>query len=278
MKMVIAGRGWLAVRGARLFAMLAHLQPGGARLVCVPTASDGVEPTWRPSLREEARANGWPCVDRIAEAGLGPSDLLLSLQFDRIVHDAELGGARALNLHFSLLPRHRGSLSCFWPIAARDEVAGVTLHELTAEVDAGPIIAARSFPLPTFVTAGQLYRLFHSHGFELLAEQAEAVLTGTYPTRRQPAGGPPAHRRRDVEFTSLEITDFDRPAAAVRDSCLALVFPEFQVPTFRGRPVEQAYALPSGRTGHAVGDVVAQTERSALVRCADALVCFEFSG
>lgn len=276
MNVVIAGRGWLAVRGARLFAMLTQVGPGDGQVVCVPAATDGAEPPWRPSLREEARVNGWRCVDRVADAGLAPSDVLLSLQFDRLISGADLAGARALNLHFALLPRHRGSLSCYWPIAGRDEQAGVTLHELTAEVDAGPIVAARSFPLPTFLTAGQLYRLFHSHGFELLAQQAEAILAGTYAARPQPAAGQPAHRRRDVDFTLREITGFDRPAAEVRDSCLALIFPEFQVPTFRGRPVHHAYALPAGRDGHTVGEVVAQTERSVLVRCTDGLVCLEF--
>lgn len=280
MRIVIAGRGMLAVRGAHLFTLLAQVARADVDVGCVPSADDVGEDGWRPSLRRAARANGWTCHDGIAAAGLGPADLLLSLQHPDIIRMADLGGARAVNLHFSPLPRHRGSLSCYWPIIGRDETVGVTLHELVEKVDAGPVIAVRTFPLPEFVTAGELFRLFHDHAFELLTEHAAALLDGSYTARPQPDPEAPAHRRRDVDFSHAEITGFDRPAAAVRAECLAMIFPGFQVPTLRGRPVHNAYLLPvgDGRVGgHEVGAVVAETGQAAVVRCADGLVCFDYA-
>jgi methionyl-tRNA formyltransferase len=261
--------------------MLADVDGDGIVVVCLPIAADRrrAEPSWLPSLREAAQRHGWPVVEDVAEASLTPADLFLSLQFDRIVRIPDLGGARALNLHFSPLPRHRGSLSCVWPILQRDAEAGVTLHELTAQVDAGPVVATRTFPLPTSVTAGELYRIFHREGFALLAEHAVSALRGTYRARTQ-GDGPIAHRRADVDFGIREITEitsFAKSAAAVRDICLARIFPEFQLPRFHGRPVAAAYALYPHPLPGAVGDVVAQTATSALVRCADGLVAFEFA-
>lgn len=53
----------------------------------------------------------------------------------------------AINLHGSLLPRYRGRATAFWPLYHGDERSGVTAHLMTAELDAGPIVERRSFPL-----------------------------------------------------------------------------------------------------------------------------------
>lgn len=278
MKIVIAGRGRLAVRGAHLFSLLGSMNRDDVEIGCVVSAREGGSAGRRPSLRAAARGNGWPIYHRVSEIGLGPSDLLVSLQHPAIIRMADLGGARAVNLHFSLLPRHRGSLSCYWPIAGREDTAGVTLHELTAGVDAGPIIAARAFPLPSFTSAGQLFEMFHDHAFELLATHAGALLDGSYTAHSQADPGTPAHRRGAVDFSRAEITDFTRPAAVVRAECLAMICPEFQLPTFRGRPVCNAYLVPAAQSnGHEIGGVVAETKQAAVVACADGFVCFEYA-
>lgn len=277
MRVLVAGRGHLAVRGAHLLALLVQLRADGSAVECV-VPGDEPDDGWRPSLARTAEEEGWRSHRSIAEAALGPADLLVSLQYHKKIPVALLGGARAVNLHFSALPRHRGSLSCYWPIAERDETAGVTLHELTEELDAGPIIAARTFPLPGFITAGELFQAFHAHAFDLLAESAVSVLDGTYTSRPQPPGSGTAHRRRDVDFTRREI-DFTRPAAQVHDMVLAHAFPEFQLPLFRGRPVSRSVLPEVGALPSAVrpGEVIAQTRRAALVGCADGVIQLEFA-
>ena len=52
-----------------------------------------------------------------------------------------------LNVHPSLLPRHRGADPVASTILAGDERAGVTLMVMTAELDAGPIVGQWSVPL-----------------------------------------------------------------------------------------------------------------------------------
>ncbi|WP_086781657.1 formyltransferase family protein [Crossiella equi] len=275
MKVVIAGRGWLAVRGAQHFALLTKLTRPDAEIICVPTPP----PDDRlPALRQVAESNGWPCYREFREIDLGPADLVLSLQHPDIIRLPDLGGARAVNLHFSPLPRHRGSLSCYWPIVGRDRTTGVTLHELAARVDAGPVIATRYFALPEHTNAGQLSALFHEHGFELLAAEAESLLAGTYLARPQPADGVRAHRRSDVDFGRAELTDFDRPVLQVRAECLALVFPGFQLPTFQGRRVRDAHVLrvAAGPLAGLPGEVVAETKETAVLRCADGYLVLEF--
>ena len=53
----------------------------------------------------------------------------------------------ALNLHPSLLPRHRGASPIPATILAGDERTGVTLMRMDAGLDTGPIVAVREVPL-----------------------------------------------------------------------------------------------------------------------------------
>ena len=72
----------------------------------------------------------------------GPDGLLL-VAYGQLVPDDLLGiGQRApLNVHPSLLPRHRGAAPVASTILAGDKSAGVSLMVMTPELDAGPIVA-----------------------------------------------------------------------------------------------------------------------------------------
>jgi methionyl-tRNA formyltransferase len=52
-----------------------------------------------------------------------------------------------LNGHPSLLPRHRGPLPVAWAIREGEEEIGITFHRMDAELDTGPILSQRRYPL-----------------------------------------------------------------------------------------------------------------------------------
>lgn len=54
---------------------------------------------------------------------------------------------RMLNIHPSLLPSYPGLNTHARAIAARDPEAGVTVHEVTPELDAGPILGQARVPI-----------------------------------------------------------------------------------------------------------------------------------
>jgi UDP-4-amino-4-deoxy-L-arabinose formyltransferase/UDP-glucuronic acid dehydrogenase (UDP-4-keto-hexauronic acid decarboxylating) len=184
-----------------------------------------------------------PVHDRSERTGLGLGDVLLSLQHDRIVDCAALGGAAAYNLHFAHLPRYRGSLTSALPIRRGETQVGVTLHVLVPEVDSGPVIAQRAFELPPFCTAYDLYRLYHAHGFDLLKENLEALLSGNVVAVPQDDAAATTFYRSAVDFADTDLTDFDRTAVEVRDWLRSLIFPPSQYPMFRNRKVEGCYTL-----------------------------------
>ncbi|MCA9133337.1 MAG: hypothetical protein KDA45_09290 [Planctomycetales bacterium] len=64
-----------------------------------------------------------------------------------------LGG---INLHGSLLPRHRGAAPVQWTLLQGDELAGVTVIHMTPGLDAGPALAQESLVIAPDETAEQL--------------------------------------------------------------------------------------------------------------------------
>jgi len=90
-----------------------------------------------------------------------------------------------LNVHPSLLPRHRGAAPVASTILAGDPVAGVTLMVMTAELDAGPIAAQWPIPLDGRETTPELEaRLAELAALEVPAELGRWA-TGALATRPQ---------------------------------------------------------------------------------------------
>jgi methionyl-tRNA formyltransferase len=86
-----------------------------------------------------------------AEAAISRSrpNLAVLADYGRIVPPAILGlpDAGFLNLHPSLLPRHRGATPIAATILAGDAEAGVTLFRMDAGLDTGPIVAQVAVPV-----------------------------------------------------------------------------------------------------------------------------------
>jgi methionyl-tRNA formyltransferase len=77
-----------------------------------------------------------------------PDGLLLASYGQIVPADLLVIGARLpLNVHPSLLPRHRGAAPIASTILSGDMVAGVTLMVMTSELDAGPVAVQWQVPL-----------------------------------------------------------------------------------------------------------------------------------
>lgn len=108
-------------------------------------------------------------------------DLLCVAHFPWRLPDALLGIAPlgGINVHPSLLPRHRGPLPLCWVYHADDRETGVTVHHLTSELDGGDIIARRSFALPRGYPVDDLNADNARIGAEVLQSAIRALAQGT---------------------------------------------------------------------------------------------------
>jgi methionyl-tRNA formyltransferase len=83
-----------------------------------------------------------------------------------------------LNLHGSLLPRHRGPVPWKWSILGGETVTGMTVQVMDARLDEGPILAQEACPILPDDTGGVLVDRLCLLGGPLLARTAEAYLAG----------------------------------------------------------------------------------------------------
>jgi methionyl-tRNA formyltransferase len=93
-----------------------------------------------------------------------------------------------LNGHPSLLPRHRGPVPVAWAIRAGDEEIGITFHRMDAELDTGPILAQRPYPIGEPQSPDTFYPELGQVVGETLAEALERLAAGDEGTP-QPEGG-----------------------------------------------------------------------------------------
>ncbi|MGA9422592.1 MAG: methionyl-tRNA formyltransferase [Rhodanobacteraceae bacterium] len=85
------------------------------------------------------------------------------------------------NIHASLLPRWRGAAPIQRAILAGDRRTGVTLMQMQAGLDTGPVIRERATPILSTDTAASLHDRLSTLGAELLGEAPIDAARGTLP-------------------------------------------------------------------------------------------------
>lgn len=83
-----------------------------------------------------------------------------------------------INLHPSLLPQWRGPSPIESAIAHQNDITGVTLMQLSAQMDAGPIYCHESYRLLGHETKPALYEHLFAIGSQLLVRTLPAILSG----------------------------------------------------------------------------------------------------
>ncbi|MDO8491557.1 MAG: methionyl-tRNA formyltransferase [Dehalococcoidia bacterium] len=114
-----------------------------------------------PHLREPSE------VARLKE--LAP-DLIVVAAFGQMLPESVLGipDLGCLNIHPSLLPRHRGAAPVAYAVLAGDNETGVSIMLMDAGMDTGPVVAQERIPIEPEDTTGSLTDKLSRRGALLL--------------------------------------------------------------------------------------------------------------
>ena len=125
-----------------------------------------------------------------------------------------------LNVHPSLLPRHRGAAPVAGTILAGDREGGVTLMVMTAELDAGPIVQRWPVPLTGRETTPELEAALADLAADVVPPELDQWASGA------DRPGAPGRGRRDirpsVHARSDGWIDWQRPAVEIDRQVRAL--------------------------------------------------------
>jgi methionyl-tRNA formyltransferase len=94
-----------------------------------------------------------------------------------------------LNIHASVLPRWRGAAPIQRAIEAGDTETGITIMQMDAGLDTGPVRLVRRLPIGPEETGGQLHDRMAELGGEAVVEALAMLEAGTLPLQPQPAEG-----------------------------------------------------------------------------------------
>ena len=164
-------------------------RPAGRGKVMTPTpvsqwALDNQVELLRPSTTDEIvhAVEGLDCVVTIGYGVLLPENVLT------------IPTRGFLNLHFSLLPRWRGAAPVQRAIEAGDSLTGVTVFQLDAGMDTGPIYTVHRYALDADITSDELLVELGEVGVGAVLEALDLVAQGVRPQPQSNDGATRAHK------------------------------------------------------------------------------------
>jgi methionyl-tRNA formyltransferase len=172
-----------------------------------------------------------------------------------------------INVHASLLPRWRGAAPIHRAILAGDLETGVTIMQMDAGLDTGPMLAAIPVPIAARETTGSLHdRLATAGGAGIVATLARLEREGALHGRPQPESGATYAAKID---RAEAIIDWARDAAAI-DRQVRALSPAPGAATMLGADalkIWQAEPLPAGAADAPPGTVVSANADGVIVAC-----------
>jgi len=141
-------------------------------------------------------------------------DLIVVVAYGLLLPPAVLAIPRrgCVNVHASLLPRWRGASPIQAAILAGDAETGVSIMQLEAGLDTGPVYTTAKLAIGADETAGELETRLAGLGADTLGAIIEPLLSGRLVPVAQPAAGATYARR--ISKTDARI-DWREPAAVI---------------------------------------------------------------
>ncbi len=198
------------------------------------------------------------------------ADVLVVAAYGIILPQAVLDLPRqgCLNIHASLLPRWRGAAPIHRAIQAGDAETGITIMQMDAGLDTGPMLLSRAEAIHADDTTGSLHDRLALLGAEMIVEALRALPGGLTATP-QPADGVTYAAKIGKAEASI---DWNRPAVELERAIRAFnPFPG-AVATLQQTPVKlwRARAIDAAGTP---GEVLLAEGAGVIVACGEGALC-----
>lgn len=272
MRLVYAGTPEFAVP-----ALLALLQAGhdiaavytqpdrpsgrGRKLTASPVKQaaleHGLEVRQPPSLKDEATQQ------QLADV---KAEVMIVAAYGLILPKAVLAipPLGCINIHGSLLPRWRGAAPIQRAILAGDKETGITIMQMAAGLDTGPMLLRRAMPLAD-LNAAQL----HDHLMQLGADMIVETLSQL--AELEPQEQDEAHSTYAKKLEKSEaLLDWQQPAEALWRQVRAFnPWPVSFIQLDEKRNLRVFSAEPRPQSASQAGFVISHDENGILVSCGE---------
>ncbi|HEY0973275.1 MAG TPA: methionyl-tRNA formyltransferase [Solimonas sp.] len=182
----------------------------GRKLSPSPVAERAVElnlPIFKP---EKLRGND----AALAELRALAPELMVVVAYGLILPQAvlDIPTRGCLNIHASLLPRWRGAAPIQRAIEAGDTETGITIMQMDAGLDTGPMLLTAPTPIGETTTAAALHDALATQGATLIVDALARLARNELPATPQPAAGATYAAKLSKEEARI---DWSQSAAAI---------------------------------------------------------------
>jgi methionyl-tRNA formyltransferase len=207
-------------------------------------------------------------------AGFGAEAAVL-ISYGRIIPEAVLNlfPRGIVNVHPSLLPRHRGSAPIESAILDGDRQTGVSLMRLAAKMDTGPLYDQQAVELNNTETKQHLADRLAAIGVDLVLEYLPKALNGS--AKPRPQTGTPTYDHLITKGDS--VLDWHKPADRLEREIRAYAGWPGSRTTLGGKDViiTQAHAIPSNNPSAKPGDVEVLKQGLIMIECGRGYLCID---
>ena len=177
-------------------------KPRGRGLKTIPTAIKKMAVDLGLPVIEPARIAATEVLETLHEWN---PNIIVVAAYGKILPEIilNLPSRGCVNLHASLLPRHRGASPISGAILAGDTVTGVCTILMDSGMDTGDILLKAEIPISNEDTAGTLHDKLMERGAALVVDTLRAIAEGTI--RRTPQDHSLATYTRPVSKTDAAI-------------------------------------------------------------------------
>ena len=226
-------------------------------------------------VKQFARRAGLPIIqpqtlrarepDALAQLAAWSPDLIVVVAFGQILKPAvlDLPPQGCVNVHASLLPRHRGAAPIPAALLAGDAETGVTIMRMDVGLDTGPVLAQRVEPIQPDDTTRTLTDRLARMGAELLIEILPDYLAGKLTP--QPQDGSRATYAPQLKKGDGHL-DFTHPAAELERRVRAFTPWPGAFALWQGQPVKILRAAVADQVPGLPGQVAAH-DRGPVIIC-----------
>jgi methionyl-tRNA formyltransferase len=172
-----------------------------------------------------------------------------------------------VNLHPSLLPRHRGPSPIQWALVCGDRATGVTTMQIDDGMDTGPLLLQTRVSIEDGETAAMLSERLAELGAELIVKTLDGLEDGTVSPRPQPSDGANVTPMLRRNFAKV---DWSMPARQLVNRLRGFtpwpgLYTRFRGGRLKIFGLEEVNPPPGGSEDP--GSILAAEENGIVVRC-----------
>ncbi len=203
-------------------------------------------------------------------AALQP-DLLLVVAYGLILPQAvlDIPPLGCINSHASLLPRWRGAAPIQRAIEAGDEQSGVTLMQMEAGLDTGPMLRKVTTPIRAEDNAASLHDRLALLGARAMAEAIDPLAQGTLAGQQQDDTLATYAHKLNKEEARI---NWQRPAVELERQIRAFYPWPVSHALLAGETLKVLNACPGEGTG-APGTILQASKQGLTVACGSGALC-----